>query len=62
VALPDPGHPLVLLALDCEMCATTASDKELLQVAVVDQDGRQLMKVRQPGGYDMSCCLCAPGT
>jgi hypothetical protein len=37
----------VLLALDCEMCATSASDKELLQVAVVDQDGRQLMKVRQ---------------
>jgi hypothetical protein len=45
VALPDPAHPLVLLALDCEMCATAANDKELLQVAVVDQDGRQLMKV-----------------
>jgi hypothetical protein len=45
VALPDPAHPLVLLALDCEMCATVDSDKALLQVAVVDQDGRQLMKV-----------------
>jgi hypothetical protein len=51
VALPDPGHPLVLLALDCEMCATSASDKELLQVAVVDQDGRQLMKVRACDTY-----------
>jgi hypothetical protein len=27
-------------------------------MAVVDQDGRQLMKVRQPGGFDMPCCLC----
>jgi hypothetical protein len=57
VALPDPGHRLVLLALDCEMCASTASDKELLQVAVVDQDGRQVMKV---GRCDTSCrAVCA---
>ncbi|WIA08143.1 hypothetical protein OEZ85_007599 [Tetradesmus obliquus] len=44
LVLPDPAHSLVLLALDCEMCATAGSDKELLQVAVVDQDGKQLMK------------------
>jgi hypothetical protein len=34
-----------LLALDCEMCATTKGDNELLSLAVVDQDGAVLMRV-----------------
>eukprot|EP00877_Chromochloris_zofingiensis_P001750 jgi/Chrzof1/11576/Cz06g00240.t1 len=33
-----------LLALDCEMCITTKSDKALLAVCVVDDQGKQLLK------------------
>eukprot|EP00878_Enallax_costatus_P015599 GHUV01016339.1.p1 GENE.GHUV01016339.1~~GHUV01016339.1.p1 ORF type:complete len:200 (+),score=53.34 GHUV01016339.1:1342-1941(+) len=41
----DPSSPLVLLAIDCEMCVSADSDKELIQVAVVDQEGKTLLKV-----------------
>lgn len=40
-----PSGPWRLLGVDCEMCATSDNDKELLQVAVVDEDGSLLMQV-----------------
>jgi hypothetical protein len=35
----------MLLGIDCEMCATSDSDKELLELAVVDQAGKTLVRV-----------------
>ena len=34
-----------LLGVDCEMCATSESDKELLQLAVVDEADNLVMQV-----------------
>lgn len=41
----DASQPLVLLGIDCEMCVSEDSEKELIQVAVVDQQGNTLIKV-----------------
>jgi hypothetical protein len=37
--------PWRLLGVDCEMCATSESDKELLQLAVVDEADNLVMQV-----------------
>lgn len=42
-----PSGPWRLLGVDCEMCATSMNDKELLQVAVVDETDTLLMQVRR---------------
>jgi hypothetical protein len=39
------GGPWRLLGVDCEMCATSESDKELLQLAVVDEADNLVMQV-----------------
>jgi hypothetical protein len=36
----------LLLGLDCEMCATSKSSNALLSLAVVDQSGAVLLRVR----------------
>eukprot|EP00879_Flechtneria_rotunda_P023831 GHRR01025237.1.p1 GENE.GHRR01025237.1~~GHRR01025237.1.p1 ORF type:complete len:473 (+),score=185.98 GHRR01025237.1:256-1674(+) len=41
---PEPPIAPQLLALDCEMCVTADSSKELLQVALVDQHGKQVLQ------------------
>lgn len=44
-AVSVPSGPWRLLGVDCEMCATAENDKELLQVAVVDEQDTLLMQV-----------------
>ena len=42
---PDLSQRPVLLGIDCEMCATSENDKELLALAVVDEAGNTLVRV-----------------
>jgi hypothetical protein len=55
-----PSGPWQLLGVDCEMCATAVNDKELLQVAVVDEDDTLLMQVRRRCALLRSCKLLHP--
>lgn len=49
VAAAAPAGPWRLLGVDCEMCATSDNDKELLQVAVVDEQDELVMQVTTGG-------------
>jgi hypothetical protein len=43
--LPDADAAPTLLGLDCEMCRTAENDKEVIQVALVDAQGRKILQV-----------------
>ena len=49
--VPDLARPPRLLALDCEMCSTSSSPRELLFVSLVDERGAPLLETLvQPQG------------
>ena len=46
--LPDYTQEPVLVALDCEMCATTEDDRALLGLCLLDVHGEVLVQARAP--------------
>lgn len=54
-----PSGPWRLVGVDCEMCVTKESEKELLQVALVDEDEQLLLQVRWGvGSCAVHPCFC----